>query len=291
MEKRDSANKNNNKAKTGPSEDILQNLEWKWIRRDVELWLIEEIEKQKEAWEYYAQWFQGTIYKVSYDNKQYVAIKNRSNVNDLQKESLFQKKAHNLSQKVNNVGVPKMLGFIWGGSEYLVMEFIQWRTLFTIKVNETLRVLHKITWINKYTEVKTDKEALQEIKALILMIKKNQKYYSKVEKYIKHINLFKEWIPLEQWLAVIYDKLSKDFDMWIINKATAKKYESWLNQLTNLIHENWWHHNDLSHRNLIIWDDWILYVIDYWLSSAYSDGIIKDKFAINYFKYLIKSQK
>ncbi len=250
----------------------------------------EEINKQIDQWEYFAKGYEWTIYKINIEWEKYIAAKVKKNKWSIKSEMKFQKDYYKISQSVIWANVPQAY---WGlkveDEEFLIMEYIDWLTLFSIKINATLKLLHKETWINQYKEIENDKDAHKEIKKMIDRIKNDINLYSKFWKYIQHINKFRNWIRYEQALSRIYDYLTKDYNIWIYSESEIQKFQDSLWKIIEEAQKNWIFHNDLSHRNLIIGSDWQIHIIDFWLSSHLPEWILQDKYSINYFNYFKKS--
>lgn len=84
----------------------------------------------------YTSGTEGDIYRLEINGKDCIIVKKRFYISE--KEHIFQKKAYDIAKKLseetgNIVAVPELFShFIDGTNEYIVMEYIQGKTLYAL---------------------------------------------------------------------------------------------------------------------------------------------------------------
>jgi len=241
-------------------------------------------------------WQEWEIYKIMYWENNYIVAKKRYD-NDSEREYRLQKDAYQISlDSLSWVKVPKpMQEFHDSDNWYLIMEFIEWKTFYTMVwqeiVNSHLISIAKKYIIDKYASDNQLFDAhMNELDMFISHYWDGSK--SKIE--------FKDDFESINWMRVICDILYELWYLkWTFNKAevnpnnpSEKNYviETWLlerfmseislfknedykNNIKNLriflddLHESGLYHRDIwkNFRNIIFWPKWV-YLIDFWRS-------------------------
>lgn len=221
------------------------------IKEEIVLWQTE----------YINEWAEGIVYKVNIPwLKTFLAIKKNKNFNkNFNNEYDSQQKAYDILKWNKNpywVKVPNIIGIInENGAEYLVMEYIEWKTLYN-------HIMEYLLTQKKSIPVKT----IQNLN----------------DKDLTDIFLSKFWLHTE-WdnyikkrskaLSIIHEqkiKLSQNLDQKKSNAFVfvKKSIKEWL----EILHKNEFYHRDLWNNptNMILKKDWeyyIPYLIDFWFSA------------------------
>ena len=265
--------------------------------------ILSQIEEFEEKKEFYAEWFASKIFLVEasvwWQQKKLLVIKNllkqswesRDDVNKriLNEYQLYLQSYHVLSKTENSiVQVPKTYWVLNDHEWYmmLMLDYVSWMTLFAFKVSLILPVLYrqlqKDIWIErtmellwpdkKYTNLTIDKE----IKTALLEVLHVFRHHNSWDFYNEHLYFFEKyfkwqaysWTYAEAKMANIYDSLSSDIDLWVFSQNDLLHVQdALLNGIQNL-HDNDIYHNDMNQRNIILWTDGKIYIIDFDKSST-----------------------
>ena len=219
---------------------------------------IELIKKE----DIYASWSEWEIYRIKIADTKggtrdlLVAKKRFDNKSD--NEYTLHDRIRKLVKEWDPVKVPVLWWkFPHEGEEYIVMDFIKWKTLY-----------HKIAeWI---------------IEAKARQIEASATWKSETEKNLAHQDAYKlrsriksaqsdsdvDHIFLERYN---YDgkKTDQAFDreklkVQIFWSEEWKKIMKELWDFIEKLHKAWFYHRDLHEKNIIFWDDGKIYVIDFW---------------------------
>lgn len=218
---------------------------------------IESI-KQEEI---YASWSEWEIYRINIADtkgnvRELLVAKKRFDNNPDNEYSLHER-IWKLVQEWDAVQVPKLWWkFSHKGDNYIVMDFIRWKTLY-----------HKIAeWIieKKAKEMEASATWKTEIEKNIAYQQasnlRNRINSAKSDSDVEHI--FLEWYE--------YDSKKTD-EAFYRERGTVKifwndeweKYRDELRDFIKKMHENWFYHRDLHEKNIIFGDDGKIYVIDF----------------------------
>ena len=209
---------------------------------------LNEILENNNINDVYAEWSEWKIYKIeineNWKKKQYLIAKKRYD-NTYKSERDIHKLVQSLLPIGNNVvKIPELKAiFNIKKSNYIIMEFIEWKTLYTLIVE---KILQKLLWdsnINIENDRKAD--AMFQKYCKMASIQGRDKIDKFFESEAKKIKLFspKEWKKYEQSAKFFFDEL----------------------------HKKWVYHRDVHWKNVILWNDWKLYVIDFGKATLADD--------------------
>ncbi len=244
--------------------------------------------------DYFSQWFQWRVYKIDIDTEQWtkhlLIVKNRvSNSrqiwNRIADEFWFQSLANEILRDnptiAKHIDVPKIRGIIndveW--NQFLIMDYIESDTLFWYNVRNAIPTIYKAMknklWdtINGYIDhyesiIQWTEYGLK--KYIIKLMNIFCTFWYDTEFFRKYYPLWHQWDfswvedskRLEEKINRICWKIRKD-------NAPSKEVE-WIQDkkdaavdLLNLFHEKNIYHNDVTSRNILLWDDGKIYVIDF----------------------------
>ena len=217
---------------------------------------IELIKKE----DIYASWSEWEIYRIKIADTKggtrdlLVAKKRFDNKPD--NEYTLHDRIRKLVKEWDPVKVPVLWWkFPHEGEEYIVMDFIKWKTLY-----------HKIAeWIIEAKAKQIESQAITETEKNIASTQaynlRNIIRSAKSDSDVDHI--FLEWYKYDS------KKADEAFDREKL-KVQIFRSEEWKKILKELwdfiekLHKNWFYHRDLHEKNIIFWDDGKIYVIDFW---------------------------
>ena len=204
--------------------------------------IIQEKEKNKE---YYAKWTEWIIFKIPITNKEWktkeILVAKKRFDKKIENEYYIQDKVQKLLPIWKDiVRVPELKWRIdtidW--DSYIIMDFIKGKTLYTSIIE---KILSKKTWSTIVLE--NDAQADQ------FFLKFCPKWLdpNNAEDQKTIDNIYKReatWIKIfDNWTGTLYEEAIKDF--------------------INIIHKNWIYHRDLHEKNIILWEDGNIYIIDF----------------------------
>lgn len=219
---------------------------------------IELIKKE----DIYASWSEWEIYRIKIadtkGNTRDLLVAKKRFDNNPDNEYTLHDRIWKLVKDWDPVKVPVLRWkFSHEGEEYIVMDFIKWKTLYH-KIAEWI-IEAKAKQIEASAAWKTETEkniAYQEAYNLRNRIKS-----AKSDSDIDHI--FLEWYKYDT------KKTDESFDrkklkVQIFWSEEWKKIKKELWDFIEKIHKAWFYHRDLHEKNIIFWDDGKIYVIDFW---------------------------
>ncbi len=137
-----------------------------------------------------------------------------------------------------DIWIPKLYWHFEDAEEnesYIIMDYIQGKTLFS-------KVVDKICWV----DTKNDQEAIKILSNFV------------------HEQTGSYWLELEELYNFLKDYIEKhNIKLFSYHKGLKLKHS--LKHFFSHIHKNWFYHRDVGNnrRNIIVWDDGKLYVIDF----------------------------
>lgn len=257
-------------------------------------YILSQIETFEKNNQNYSQWHAAKIFLVEVflwgEKKKLLIIKDllkkdeNSNAKIINEYSKYLQSYKLLSNLWNNlIQIPKPYG-IMNDHEWnviLILDFIQWMTLFSFKISIVLPILYNVLkkdiWEEKttkllgnknlYDNLKTDKE----IKEALFKILNTFRFNNNNEFYKEYLNFFEKynasdvykWIRAESQMAKIYDNLSKEYNIWLLSGDNINTIQNFLIENIWILNKNNIYHNDMNQRNIILWDDWKIYIIDF----------------------------
>ena len=261
--------------------------------------ILRQVNEQEVKSEHFAEGFAGKIYLVELalgekikkltvikkSKKYWEKIDNTSILHEYNYHS--QAHAFFANSNIYGIDTPEIYWTVnWLNWEILlVMEYIEGLTIFSYKNISTLLYIvdllknHQIEW---YSDLIIQIELIlsqnphdMDIKKLMITVcdafskDENPIIRNFFDKYISS-----SWVPyttardriqwvfFEKYLVNIFDKLSKDVWLWIFDDTTKQSIKDrlqnailWLNTVL--------YHNDVNTRNVILWEDGKIYLIDY----------------------------
>lgn len=244
------------------------------------------IDKEKD---YYSEWYNGRVYVVDVTldggkHQKLLVIKCRKNTQENEK-LIFEYYNHIKMFKFSNkmaspfIWVPKVYGIKNDndGEMYLIMNFIEGMTLYSYKLSKVLPLLYqeleKEIWTqnaqsllgssDQYNDCKTDKDIKLKIERMIAIWKRfpESAFY---QAYLADFSLRQmEWTFMEQKQARIFDRLSGDFWLGTLSPNTVEVLQDAMVDYLTQMHQEGLYHNDVTHRNIILWEDGKIYLIDF----------------------------
>jgi len=221
---------------------------------------IDEIKKHN----FYAFWSEWEIYKIIAVDKDHgirkLLVAKKRFDNNPDNEYKLHEKISELVGDWDTVKVPKLRWqFQSKWYNYIVMDFIEWKTLYH-KIVEWI-IGAKAKQIEANATWKT--EAEKNIASCEAFDLRHKISGAKSDSDVDHIfwkwyeydsNKTKEAFDREKWKVKIF---------W---SEEWKKIKAELKWFIDMIHKNWFYHRDLHEKNIIFWDDGKIYVIDFWKS-------------------------
>lgn len=213
--------------------------------------IISQILEKESKKDYYARWSEWIIFKIeikdeNWENKEYLVAKKRFDGNTQREFNIHHDVQSLMPIWDDTVRVPELKARIsWLNWEnYIIMDFIKWKTIYQSIVEEILR--KRGLWTINF---KNDSEASTCLCKLLWIETNTEENLNRVDKE--------------------YYRLSEDIKLF--DSKTWKKYRTALKKFLDTIHENWIYHRDLHEKNIIIWDDWKIYIIDFGKSIKIDD--------------------
>lgn len=267
-----------------------------WKNHDYIVSQIKELEDKKE---YFAQWNNGKIYLIEIPTalwkKKILVIKcqlrdsaqwNKRTLDEYH----YYLQSHNVIKSQNNdlIKIPKTYGVINDdiGNVMIMMDYVPWMTVFALKTSIILPILYKkleeeiwientlkYLWnIDNYNNLKTDKEikaaALKILDTFYFNNNQSEFYNTYLDFYDRYRSSSSYWwIMMETRISRIFDSLADEYNLWFIESDGIEKIQDSLIETFDLLHSNKIYHNDLNSRNIIIWEDGKIYIIDFDKSS------------------------
>lgn len=267
-------------------ENILTSINHELILKQMEIF-----EKNEE---YYAKWHAAKIFLIEvpvwWTKKKLLILKDLLKKNDFSNDKILNEYSQYLKshQLLSNswdklVQIPKPYWVIndhdW--NVVLILDYISWMTLFSFKVSLILPILYdqlvKDIWIEKtinllwerklYENLKTDKKNKESLLKILSVFRFNnngdfyKKYLSFYNKY--SVSDAYKWTRAEYQMAKIYDLLSTEYNLWLLSNKQITYIKDSLVENIWILNQNNIYHNDMNQRNIILWDDGILYIIDF----------------------------
>lgn len=251
--------------------------------------ILEEISQKQPL----TNWQEWEIYKIEIENKQYIVAKKRFDNNS--DEASLHKEAFDISKKSSSwVKVPEIFfEFSDWKNEYIIMEYVEWRTLYTMIWEEIInskliplvnRLINKgiNEWNNIYRRYLSD---IEDLKMQYWKWKNIITFDNDYEtiNWMRSISsiLFELWyldwdfdsyVLIWEWNQRYYkteQKLLNTFlnKIKIFNEEDKRNIKEKLRLFLDDLHKNWFYHRDLwkNFRNIIInWTD--IAIIDFWRS-------------------------
>ncbi len=163
----------------------------------------------------------------------------------------------------------------------LLLDFIPWMTIFSFKVSSILPILYSILkkdiWEEKtvnllwkseqYNNLRTDKEN----KNALLKILQTFRFYNPWQFYNTHLSFYDKysssdaykWTRAESQMAKIFDSLADEYNLGTLpNEHISLIKDSFIENI-KILHKHNIYHNDMNQRNIILWEDWYIYIIDF----------------------------
>lgn len=216
--------------------------EWD-LDNDIKQAIIEQIIEKEKKKDYYAKWSEWIIFKIeikdkNWEKKDYLVAKKRYDHNT-HKEIDIHEKVQKLMPIWNDiVRVPKLKAEIsrldW--ENYIIMDFIKWKTIYQKMIEEILRK----KWFWEFNFI-NDTEATNYFWKFLGIEKNTDENLNKLDQEYSH---------LSQWIKLF------DSETW-------KKYAKSMEEFLNTMHNHWIYHRDIHPKNIIIWDDNKIYIIDF----------------------------
>ena len=205
--------------------------------------IIKQILEKESKKDYYARGSEWIIFKIEiedekWEKKEYLVAKKRFDHNT-HKEINLHKEVQSLMPIWNDlVRIPELKAEIWwlNWENYIIMDFIKWKTIYQKTMEE---ILHK-KWLWEFNFV-NDNEATTYFCKFLWIEKNTDDNLNKVDQE--------------------YSRLSKDIK--IFDSKTWKEYATAIKKFIDTMHKNWIYHRDIHPKNIIIWDDGKLYIIDF----------------------------
>ena len=198
---------------------------------------------------------EGVVYKVPVETEvwlsYFLVAKKRYN-HDVSQEYKNHKYLstilHTSNEFVHYIDIPKLYGKFddaTNNESYIIMDYIQGKTFFAILVE-------KISW----TVVENDKDAQRVLNDMFLQ----KKWYS-TSQFSDLVDFLKKYIQ------------DRGIKLFSFQEGMTIKYA--LKNFINHIHQQWFYHRDMWNnlRNIIIWDDKKIYIIDFWCSVILDKNI------------------
>lgn len=237
----------NNTAKALINNMIQQAYEQKNLTDNEEIQIISQLELLDLEKDRFSKWSEGSIFKIkikdkNWNIKELIAAKKRYDNDPDNERHIHQETLEIIKKEKLNIKSPelKAVTTLPNWDKFIIMEFIHGKTIYQALLEEILKKRNI-----EVGDVESDINAEQMFfKALNLnpINKEDCKKASKI--YFKEIAWIKLFSPTE-----------------------GEKHKDDLYKFINSIHDKWIYHRDLSNpRNIIIGEDWTLYVIDFWKS-------------------------
>ncbi len=244
-------------------EHIITSYFWDDVDHEIFISAIKDAIETIDKNEIYASWSEWEIFKIkiagtNWTTRDLLVAKKRFD-NKPDNEYFIHEKLQNLVQTNDLVQIPK-LRWIFESKwyNYIVMDFVKWKTLY-----------HKIA------------EAILKKKADLLLI--NSKWKNKQEQDIanqesvklkKEIEMADSDAKIDSLFFKQYDRNREKsenayqkrwwLDIKIFSNQEWQKYKQSVQSFLAKMHENWFYHRDLHEKNIIFWDDDKIYIIDFW---------------------------
>lgn len=211
--------------------------------------IIKSINKLDINKDRYSKWTEGSIFKLKIKDKdgnvkEYIAAKKRYDNNPNNERNIHKKieEAINKNAIKTDIKIPKLKAVITvpNGDNFIIMEFIEGKTIYQLELEEIFKKWNVHLW-----EIKSDIDAETTFFKLLHLDpisigdrEKAQKIYSQERKEIK-----------------------------LFSPEQGKTYKLEIKKFLDIIHKEGIYHRDCSNpRNVIIKENWELYIIDFWKS-------------------------
>ncbi len=257
-------------------------------------YILSQIDILEKNNDYYSQWFAAKIFLVeafvSWEQKKLLIIKDLSNKNDNSNKKILNEYSQYLdsykllwNQWDSLVRIPKPHWILndhqW--NMILILDFIPWMTIFSFKISIILPILYDILirdlWNDKvfellwskekYINLKTDKE----VKSALLKTLEIFRFNNRGDFYEQYLNFYDKscssdaykgtW--LESQMAKIFDNMTEEYNLGMIKKENIHKIKTSLISNILLLNKNNIYHNDMNQRNVILWENGYIYIIDF----------------------------
>lgn len=220
------------------------------IEKNVSPDIISQIQKYVNSHNPFDSWNEWIVYKVpvkiNWSIHYFLVAKKRFDKNISIEYDNHKRLSKILDSKLDFkelVDIPKLYGQFQDATQdeaYIIMDYIQGKTLFA-------KLVEKVCWVS----VENDKQAEKNLRDFI-----EQKTGFIYPEYVDLYLYLKQYIIKNQIKIFTY------------NDGIKFKYA--LKQFINHINKNGFYHRDIGNnwRNIIIWDDNKIYIIDFWQSMV-----------------------
>ena len=256
--------------------------------------VLSQVEVLDKKHEYYARWFSSHIFLVEADTKngtkrKLLIIKDRIEKNKNSNNKVLNEynayvNAYQLVKEsdISEIAIPKPYWVVnnhdW--EMMLMLEYIEWITLFGLKIGSVLPILHQeleknlwkekiktLIWEADYSLLKSDREIKEAMHKLLNIFR----FHCKKDFYEEYLDFFErynlsdayKWVWFESKMAGVFDKLAQNHKLGFLDKNSVSFIKNELIDTFQLLHKNEVYHNDVNHRNIILWEDWKVYIIDF----------------------------
>lgn len=228
---------------------LKQVYQYNTLSKDEEIQIISQLESLDLEKDWFSKWSEWAVFKVeikdiNWKPKEYLVAKKRYDNNPINERHIhnrIQNVLKNSNVDTNIVRVPELKAVLnVEDDNFIIMEFVKGKTFYQIQIE---KILEK-RWVPVGT-IDSDTEAESMLFKLLKLNSLNPEDREKASNfYYKESKYVKLFTP-EQW----------------------KMYKDALGNFLKVIHKEWLYHRDWSNpRNIILWDNGALYIIDFWRS-------------------------
>lgn len=249
------------------------------------MFILEEISKTQPL----TNWQEWEIFKINIDKKQYIIAKKRFDMKSKEEFDLH-KEAYKISKSSKSgIKVPEVFyEFHDEKNWYIIMEYIEWKTLYTLiwqeiintkliplinkkllnsnNENNRYKELEKTT-INWNIELSDDSKAEKTIMEIAEIMYEIWLIYNYPNTSIKDQNKphIKKYLELEKLYSKYVDNIL------VFDEKNWKEIKNNLKQFLDTLHKSWFYHRDIwwNPRNIMFkknWNNIETYIIDFWMS-------------------------
>jgi len=278
--------------------DISANLSnWFLLEKEIVEDIIDKINELSDEWEAYAEWNQWIIYVIEHPelDKKLLAVKGLKN--SVQAKNIWAEywnltEFHNALKNhdwIVKAPIPYWIINIWWWENVMLMEYISWMTLFSYKVSKVIEFVSKMSGHDFTIDTYNDKICKKIINDIITYLKKtnNEELLWYFEKYIEAKDKNK-WIYVETKLSQVFDHINQDHPITEFSEDETYMVKKEIISSIKFLHSKDLYHNDTNTRNIILWDDWIIYLIDFNMSWSEYRKEIKESIRSAHTKYIRK---
>lgn len=205
--------------------------------------ILNKIQEKESKKDYYARWSEWIIFKIEIEDEnwnitEYLVAKKRYDHNVIKEYDIQREVQRLLPIWDDIVRIPKLKAKIANFNEesYIIMEFIKWKTIYQKTIEEFLR--KRWFWEFNFTN---DTEAT---------------------------NYFWKFLGIERNTDENLNKLDQEYNrlaqgVKLFDSETWKKYAKAMEKFLDTMHKHWIYHRDIHAKNIIIWNDNKIYIIDF----------------------------